>query len=157
MMPNRSYVPRNSPPNRRDHFNAHPAQVIFSVVSVLVGGLLIAAALVQGFVPSRSVENLPLLVSAGVALLLGVGGVLTFWATLTCHDEMRTVWLALRSGLFALAFGWGSYALSVAAVYPNSIIPWLSSAGISATFGVTFWVTRWRENNLRALVSPEGT
>lgn len=154
-MPNRSYVPRNSPPDRRDHFNAHPERVVLAVVSTVVGVLIFAAAIVEDFVPSRSVDSLGLGTSAGIGILLTAGGVAACWGTLTCHGEMRTVWNVLRAGLFALACGWGSYALSVAIIYPSSIIPWLTSSSLAVIFGITFWVTRQKENNLRTLVAPE--
>lgn len=151
-MPDRSHTPKSDPPTRMDHFKAHPDRAILSVVSIVVGILVTTAALVPGFVPSRSVEALALSPSISIGALLTFGGAWTWWGTITTHEEMRTVWNTLRSGLLALAFGWAGYAVSVLAAYPSSIIPWLTSLGLAATWGVSFWVARRGESYLRSLL-----
>lgn len=157
MMPDRSYEPLHDPPSRLDHFKAHLDRVILSVTSVGVGALVVAAVFIDGFVPSSSVESLALGPSLAVGGLLGAGGVMTLWGTITTHAEMRTVWNVLRTGLLALATGWLAYALTVLAIHPSSVIPWLSSLGLSTLWAASFWVTRRGESYLRGLLGQTRT
>ena len=151
-MPDRSY----SPPDpvrlsRRDHVKAHPDRAAFSLVSILVGGLLIAATAIPGFVPSPSVESLPMRTAVATATLLGAGGAATFWGSITLSSDILLIWRTLRTGLFALWVGWLSYSLTVMTVYPESIIAWLTALGMSTVFFIHFWATRREDNLLRKL------
>jgi len=151
-VPDRSYTPLNDPPTRMDHFKAHPEWTILSVVSIIVGSLVISAVIIPDFVPSRSVEALALRPSLSIGLFLVLGGACTWWGAITTHAQMRMVWNTLRSGLLALGFGWAGYAASVIATYPESVIPWLTSLGLSAAWFVSFWVARRGESYLRSLL-----
>lgn len=123
-MPTHIYQPARTPPSWRDRLLVHPLDTTVAVVSVLFGLLVAASLAFPGFVPSKSMDQMPTLVVVLVSLFLAAGGWLSLVGLNWHGSDVSTGWALERFGLLLSGGGFLSYAGSVASKYPESVFSW---------------------------------
>lgn len=129
-MPDRQYHPFHVPPTRGDHFLANPVGVAVGVLSLAVGAMLGADAILTGWVSTISLEWLSPLMLWIMAVPLIVGGSLVTWGALTTARK-DLAWKAEMAGWPALALAWAAYAIVAGIGSPVSTIAPAVSACLS--------------------------
>ncbi|MFB9798346.1 hypothetical protein ACFFON_15515 [Arthrobacter citreus] len=95
-----------------------------AAVSVIFGLLAAASLIAPDFIPSKSMEQMPLLVVVLVSSFLAAGGVLSIIGLNWSGDDVSTGWALERFGLLLSGGGFVAYAISVSWHYPESVFSW---------------------------------
>jgi hypothetical protein len=149
-MPDRGYLV-DHPIAGRDHWLAHPFELILAAWSIVFGTLLAISAFVPGFSPSPSLENLHPSLTLPIGLLYVAGGIGTHWSYWCTSIDLGTAWTVERLSLLLLVASWTAYALAVIAASPDRIVQWGNGLAIASA---CFW--RWvtigrRAKSLRSI------
>lgn len=107
-MPNRSPMPRREPPSFTDHVLTHPFESAMAWLWMILGGLLLVAALTPLPV-SESLSRLPVPLALALSVALGAGGTLTMTGVAWPGTRVTTAWAIERPGLILGAAGWAAY------------------------------------------------
>lgn len=122
-MPTHVYQPKHSPPTWVDRVLVHPMETTVIVASLFFGSVVALSMLVEGFIPSASMDKMPLVVVILVAVSLVAGGVLSAIG-LHWQGEMGKGWAVERFGWLLCFFGFGAFGSTVMLFYPNSFFTW---------------------------------
>lgn len=123
-MPTHVYQPARTPPSWWDRLLVHPMDTTVAVVSLAFGVVMAMSLLLDGFVPSKSMDQMPVPVVALVAGFLVAGGVLSLTGLNWWGDDVSHGWALERFGWLLVVGGFSTYAISVAWYYPGSIFAW---------------------------------
>lgn len=124
-MPTHVYQPTRNPPSWLDRLLVHPMDATVAAASVVFGALVAASLFVPGFIPSKSMDQMPLLVVVLVSVFLAAGGVLSLIGLNWSGDDVSTGWALERFGLLLSGGGFVAYAISVSWHYPESVFSWI--------------------------------
>lgn len=124
-MPTHVYQPTRNPPSWVDRLLVHPMDTTVAAVSVIFGLLAAASVITPGFIPSKSMDQMPLLVVILVSSFLAAGGVLSIIGLNWAGEDVSTGWALERFGLLLSGGGFVAYAISVSWHYPESVFSWI--------------------------------
>lgn len=124
-MPTHVYQPTRNPPSWWDRLLVHPMDSTVAAVSLIFGALAATSLLAPGFIPSKSMEQMPLLVVILVSVFLAAGGTLSLIGLNWPGEDVSTGWALERFGLLLSAGGFIAYAISVSWHYPESVFSWV--------------------------------
>lgn len=148
-MPNRQYIPRNSPPSRFDHLMAHIGLVVM-LVWQLGTALLTAVGDLIGYPPALDTDGLPFeLFRYLIAFMVVLGSIMTLTGVLSLKEEPGHVWRRLKGGLTLLAGAWPAYIVSLLIVNPAALQPIWSATMNSVLAGAALWVVIDTEKRTR--------
>jgi len=108
-------------------------------ISVFFGVVVHLSLLLPGFVPSKSMDQMPGILAALIGLFLIVGGGLALLGLYWRGDVVSLGWRLERSGWVLAAGGFFTYAMSVAWHYPGSLFAY----GIPLLLGVGCVFRAW--------------
>ena len=103
---------------------------VVAVLSLVFGALAAGSLLLDGFIPSKSMDQMPALVVILVALFLAAGGMLSLVGLNWNGDDVSTGWALDRFGLALSGGGFAAYAISVSWHYPESLFSWVVPLGL---------------------------
>lgn len=124
-MPTHVYQPVRNPPSWWDRMLVHPMDTTVALVSLIFGILAAVSLFTSAFTPSKSMDQMPLLVVMLVSSFLAAGGVLSIVGLNWHGDDVSTGWALERFGLLLSGGGFVAYAISVSWHYPESIFSWI--------------------------------
>ena len=124
-MPTHVYQPTRNPPSWVDRLLVHPMDTTVAVLSLIFGTLAATSLLVPSFIPSKSMDQMPILVVILVSSFLAAGGVLSLIGLNWSGDDVSTGWALERFGLLLSGGGFVAYAISVSWHYPESVFSWI--------------------------------
>ncbi|MCC3266673.1 hypothetical protein [Arthrobacter gengyunqii] len=123
-MPTHIYQPTRNPPSWWDRLLVHSMDSTVAGVFLIFGALAAISLLAPDFIPSKSMDQMPLLVVILVSVFLAAGGVLSIIG-LNWPGDVSTGWALERFGLLLSAGGFIAYAISVSWHYPESVFAWV--------------------------------
>ena len=144
-MPNHVYQPRHSPPTWVDRVLVHPMETTVIIASVSFGAAVSLSMLVPGFVPSASMDKMPLLVVILVALSLVAGGVLSL-VGLHWSGQLAKGWAIERFGWLLSFGGFSAFGATVLLFYPTSFFSW----GIPLVLGLGCLLRIWSVSRIES-------
>lgn len=147
-MPLHGYSTDRRPPTNRDHVYAHPYSILICSYQVIAGSALLLSTLTSMRL-SQSLDRLPETLLAAVGALLVVGGILVIRGLLDDSPDLMVGWRTERTGLVLSATAWASYAVTVAAAFPASVLSWTSGFLIAAAHMIRFRATQLEERRSR--------
>ena len=124
-MPTHVYQPTRNPPSWIDRLLVHPMDTAVAVLSLFFGVLAAVSMFTPAFIPSKSMDQMPLLVVILVSSFLAAGGVLSIIGLNWSGDDVSTGWALERFGLLLSGGGFVAYAISVSWHYPESVFSWI--------------------------------
>lgn len=152
-MPTHVYHPTNTPPTAWDRILVHPLDNIVALISVLFGATAVGALLAPGFIPSSSMEQMPVALVAVVALFLVAGGGLELSGLHWWGDVVSHGWALERFGWLLSFGGFVTYSVSVSWHYQHSLYAW----GVPLMLGVgcllRFWSVVKIERSTRRMIA----
>lgn len=153
-MPLHGYSTDRRPPTNKDHLYAHPYSFVLCAFQVIGGSGAVLSTL-SNMSLSQSLDRLPESLLAAVGALLIVGGVLVIRGLLDDSPDLMVGWRTERTGLVLSATGWTSYAVTVAAAFPGSVLSWLLAFLIAAAHMIRFRATQLEERHSRERAERE--
>lgn len=123
-MPTHVYKPIRNPPHWWERVLIHPFENVFGAGSAFFALIVTAALLCESFIPSVSMDKMPLAVAILAATLSGAGGLLALVGLHWTGDSVSKGWILERSGWLAVIGGLATFAISVAWHYPGSVFSW---------------------------------
>lgn len=124
--------PRHNPPTAVDRLEIHTADTgLAALLTFPVAVLVLITPLLPGYEPSRTLDRLPAILSLGMALMLGAGGII---ATLGLYWKGRVVsigWTLEQIGWLFISGGWGGFAYMAWDRSPTTTLSWYIPAVIS--------------------------
>lgn len=144
-MPNHVYQPKHSPPTWVDRVLVHPMETTVIAASFSFGTLVSLSILVPGFVPSASMDKMPLMVVILVGLSLIIGGVLSI-VGLHWQGQLAKGWAIERFGWLLSFGGFGAFAATVFLFYPASMFSW----GIPLVLGLGCLLRIWSVSRIES-------
>lgn len=142
-MPDRHPRARREPPDLRDHFLGHPAELVIAGWWVIVGALLGIAVAIPGASASPSVDRLHSIpLAAAMAITIGVGGALAIAGLLWPGKHLTTAWAIERAGWIIGGAGWTTYLVTTIARYPTALVA-LSLAAAMVSVAVLRLAALW--------------
>lgn len=124
-MPTHVYQPTRNPPSWIDRLLVHPMDTTVAILSLLFGLLAAVSLFAPAFIPSKSMDQMPILVVILVSSFLAAGGVLSVIGLNWSGDDVSTGWALERFGLLLSGGGFIAYAITVSWHYPASIFSWI--------------------------------
>lgn len=112
-MPTHVYRPLRNPPTWFDRLMVHPLDTTVAAVCLVFAALLLASTLFEGFVPSRSLEEMPQYIRAALSLAFLGGGVLVLVGLNWMGEVVSKGWALERFGWLLSAGGFVGYSISV--------------------------------------------
>lgn len=123
-MPTHVYKPLRYPPTWWDRLLVHPLDTITAVIALLFALLLGAGAVIPGFEPSPSLEELPFYIGASLTLWFAAAGFLILIGLNWQGEEVSRGWALERFGWLLAAGGFLGYSISVGFYSPGSLFAW---------------------------------
>lgn len=152
-MPTHVYKPVNNPPTLWDRLLVHPMDTTVAVVSLLFGVIIGLSICVPGFIPSQSMEQMPLFVAALFAVFTFAGGVLTLIGLNWWGDVVSHGWALERFGWLVSVGGFLGYAISVAWRFPDSVFAWGVPLALGLGGLLRFWSIVMIERSTRRTIA----
>lgn len=160
-MPDRQYLPFTSL-DPKDHWLAHPFQLVLSTWSIIFGLCMLFAAISPDFNPAPTIDRLVwwVQVPLGVtALFGGIGTHISFWwpQTGATHTSgwritLGQSWAIETMSLYALAGGWFGYSLTILSLEPIRIVQAGTPFAIGIGLVLRAWAVRVRANRIRGRI-----
>lgn len=123
-MPTHVYQPLRNPPTWWDRLMVHPVDATVAALVYFMGLLSAVSVLLPSFVPSLSMEEMPLILRAVIAAFLILGGLFILIGLNWIGDEVSRGWAIERFGWLLAAGGLFTYGLSVLTTFPGSAFSW---------------------------------
>jgi len=148
-MPDRLYLATNDPPTMKDHFFAHPFEIVISAWSIVVGIMLLFGSFVPNFDPSQAIETLNPSFQFPLGLFFVIGGTLVQWAYWCKSLTLGSAWAMERSALLVLVGAWTTYFIFVVYFAPERYINWGNAVAFSLAFFVRWLAIGARQSTIR--------
>ena len=152
-MPTHVYKPLNNPPSWWDRLLVHPMDTTVAVVSILFGAIISLSICIPGFVPSKSMEQMPLFIGVLLAAFLAAGGALTLIGLNWWGDVVSHGWALERFGWLVSAGGFVGYSISVAWRFPDSVFAWGVPLALGLGGLLRFWSIVMLERSTRRTIA----
>ena len=160
-MPDRQYLPFTSL-DPKDHWLAHPFQLVLSTWSIIFGLCMLFAAIFPDFNPAPTIDRLVwwVQVPLGVTTLLGGIGIhVAFWWPQTGENHLsgRRItlgqsWAIETMFLNVLAGGWFGYALTILSIEPIRVVQAGTPFAIGTGLVIRAWAVRVRADRIRCRI-----
>lgn len=123
-MPTHVYHPLRNPPTWWDRLLVHPVDASVAALVYFMGLLAAVSVFLPEFVPSLSLEEIPLPLRVVMAIFLIAGGLFILVGLNWIGDEVSWGWAIERFGWLLAAGGLLTYGMSVLSSYPGSAFSW---------------------------------
>lgn len=140
-MPDRLYRPHHDPPTIGDRVAAHWAETVSSVMSMVVGVVVICGSLFDAFIPSPALDSVSDLQAWGIGLFMATGGITWGWSIIHWFGTNKTLWMVQRLGAGLCGLGWAGYALASIAEHPEHPISWVAGISLAAICWGCVWLS----------------
>ena len=148
-MPTHVYQPTHTPPTWRDRILVHPLDTIVAGGAILLSVLVLISVLVPGFIPSQSMDRMPLFIVVAVSGFLGTGGLLALIGLNWQGDSVSKGWAIERLGWLLAAGGFATYAITVYWHYPHSVFSWIFPLILAIGATTRCWSVALIERDMR--------
>lgn len=149
-MPTHVYLPTRNPPTWYDRLLVHPFDNAVGFLCFAFGALIAAAFLSGGaYVPSSSIEKLPMHIGFVVSSCLATGGVLSLLGLHWTGETVSRGWHIERFGWLFVTAGLAGYGIAVAWHFPGSTASWLIPGVLATAAFLRFLSLIFIERNTR--------
>lgn len=152
-MPTHVYRPLRNPPTWFDRLMVHPLDTTVAAVCLVFAALLLASTLFEGFVPSRSLEEMPQYIRAALSLAFLGGGVLVLVGLNWMGEVVSKGWALERFGWLLSAGGFVGYSISVSWHNPASVFAWGIPTALALGALLRFWSIILIEQSTRRTIA----
>jgi len=123
-LPTHVYQPLRNPPTWLDRLLVHPLDMTVALIAFGFGLLVAISVASTTFSPSKSMDQMPLVVVVLVAVFLTSGGAISLVGLNWSGDEVSKGWALERFGWLLSLGGFAVFAISVSWHYPGSVFSW---------------------------------
>lgn len=131
----------------------HPLDTTVAVVCLVFAVLLLASATFDGFVPSKSLEEMPEYICVSLALAFFGGGVLVLVGLNWMGEAVSHGWALERFGWLLAAGGFAGYSISVSWHNPASVFSWGIPTALALGALLRFWSIILIERSTRRTIA----
>lgn len=152
-MPTHVYKPLRNPPNWLDRLMVHPMDTTVAAVSLVFAILLALSAVIPGFTPSVSLEEMPVYISISLAAAFATGGLLILVGLNWLGEEVSRGWALERFGWLLAAGGFLGYCISVSWIHPGSVFSWGIPLALATGSLLRYWSIILIERSTRRTIN----
>lgn len=156
-MPLRTYSRSlQRPPSLKDHFYAHPYELLLAGFGTIIGVCLVISQALdilgpghEWFVVNPELERISDWLAGAYGLVLALGSVLTISGLLDDQDDLMIGWARERTGLLLAASAWSSISVTILMLQPDRVFAWGLSLSVAISSLIRFRATQIEEARTR--------
>lgn len=154
-MPNHVYKPANVKLTFWDRLMVHPMDIPAAIIAIIFAVMVTASIIIPGFTPSKSMDQMPTLVTFLIAGALGNGGLLALVGLNWSGKHASHGWALERFGWLLAWLGFWTYGFTVYTHYPESIFAWAIPVALGVGSALRWWSVILIERSMKAFAARD--